>query len=293
MPAHSWLNSLRNTRPFALLFFTLLSIASSAQSQKPIFPTPVISSTTAVVSMATGDFNGDGLPDTASITTSSITVLLNQGANNSPAPVITSGFSCTPQSPLVAADMNKDNKLDLVFTCSEGFVVVLLGKGDGTFEAPSYYAVPGVTNIACPVDLNGDDYPDVAVSTAVSPGNPAVAVLLNQGSAAAGTLLPPKTYLPVIGATGGSLFSSIATGDFNGDGKQDIFVGSSVLEIFYGNGDGTLQAAQLISSSTGAGGVFASMDLNQDGITDIAYIGNPSSSASPQSLVVILGTSNG
>jgi len=293
MPLHSWFHSLRNTRPFALLFSTLLCIASSAQTQKPIFPTPLISSTTAVAGMATGDFNGDGLPDTASITSSSITVLLNQGANNAPAPVVTSGFSCTPQSPLVAADMNKDNKLDLVFTCKEGFVVVLLGKGDGTFEAPSYYAVPGVNNIASPVDLNGDGYPDIAVSTAVPQANPAVAVLLNQGSAAAGSLAPPKTYPPVIGITAGNSFSYIAAGDFNGDGKQDIFVGSSVLEVFYGNGDGTLQTAQFIGTSTGVNGVFASADFNQDGIADIAYIGNASSSTNPQSLVVILGTSSG
>src|ERR1700760_1182464 len=105
MPAPSWFHSLRNTRPFALLFSVLLPIASTAQTRKPIFPTPLVSSTTAVISMATGDFNSDDLPDTASLATSSITVLLNQGANNLPAPVVTNGFSCTPQSPLVAADM--------------------------------------------------------------------------------------------------------------------------------------------------------------------------------------------
>ena len=61
--------------------------------------------------------------------------------------------------------MNKDNKLDLVLTCSNGSVAVLLGNGDGSFQGPAYYAVSGLKTLAPPVDLNGDGYLDAAVSS--------------------------------------------------------------------------------------------------------------------------------
>jgi hypothetical protein len=42
---------------------------------------------------------------------------------------------------LVAADMNKDNRLDVVLTCPNGYVAELIGNGDGSFQSPTYYAV--------------------------------------------------------------------------------------------------------------------------------------------------------
>jgi len=298
MPARALLESLRVIRVLLVAFVvsSLFVIASPGQTQQPIFALPVLSSTSVISGSAIGDFNGDGQADVAYISTATaITVLLNQGTNNPANPVVTGGLTCTPQSSLVAADMNKDTKLDLVFTCKEGYVVVLFGNGDGTFQTPTYYAVAGVKTIASPVDLNGDGYPDIAAATAApANGTPSVVVLLNQGAGAPGTLLSPTSYPPFTGIGTGPSYSSLLTGDFNGDGKQDIFVvGGSVLEVFYGNGDGTLQPAQLVGSSTGASSVIAAMDVNEDGITDVAYIGTAATSQSPQSLQVILGSSNG
>jgi hypothetical protein len=79
----------------ALLITPLLSLPALAQTQPPIFPTPIISSTTVVAGAATGDFNGDGLPDQAYVSGTTITVHLNQGPNNPPTLVVTSGFTCT------------------------------------------------------------------------------------------------------------------------------------------------------------------------------------------------------
>jgi hypothetical protein len=279
-----------------LLISPLLLAAAAAQTQPPIFPTDSFTPQAGVLvgSLATGDFNGDGQPDVAYLSVPgegtpppTLTVLLNQGANNPPVAVTTNSLTgCTWASQLyslVAADMNKDNKLDLVITCPAGYVAVLIGNGDGSFQSPVYYAVSAPVALAPPVDLNGDGYPDVAVSTLLNNAS-GLAVLLNQGSAAPGTLSTAKGYPGPTGANP----ESTAAGDFNGDGKQDIVVGGSPLAVYYGNGDGTLQTAQ----TTAGGPILVTADFNHDGLTDVAYIAGQADMGAI-SLQVLLGASSG
>jgi hypothetical protein len=222
-----------------------------------------------------------------------ITVLL--GPSTTPVKVTTSGLTCTVQNggtkSLLAIDINNDKKTDLVFVCKEGYVGVLLGKGDGTFQPAAYYPLTGAASLAA-VDLNGDGYLDIVASTSIVATGSAINILLNQGTSAPGTLLSPKSY-PVTAFGGG-----IGTGDFNGDGKQDILVSTLQiptndwqLAVFYGNGDGTLQAIQAIQSPAG-GSSFVAADLNHDGFTDVAYLTTPGAGA-PQVIQVVLGQSNG
>jgi hypothetical protein len=299
MSANTWLKIPRNFRSVLVSLLALaLPVAAGAQSQTPVFPIDSFMPPLGVVvsPLVTGDFNGDGQPDLAYISVPAyvpsgtpqptLIVLLNQGAGNPPIPVSTSSLSnCASASErysLVSADMNKDNKLDLVLSCPVGYVAVLIGNGDGSFQSPVYYPVSSPFTLAPAVDLNGDGYLDIAVSTFLN-NSSGVAVLLNQGSTAPGTFSAARSYAgasPVYtGFTG--------AGDFNGDGKQDIVVGGSTLAIFYGNGDGTLQAAQTIPG----GQTLVTGDFNHDGLTDIAYIGGME--AQPASLQVLLGTSNG
>jgi hypothetical protein len=278
------------------LLSPLFLVSAAAENQQPIFPvdnfTPPAG--VSVSPLATGDFNGDGQPDIAYLSVPgggtpppTLTVLLNQGANNPPIAVTTTSLTgCLFGSYrywLVAADMNKDNRLDLVLTCPNGYVAELMGNGDGTFQSPAYYAVSAPVSLAVPVDLNGDGFPDVAVSTFLS-NTSGLAVLLNQGSAAPGTLSNAVAYGGLTEVNPGTA----SAGDFNGDGKQDIVVGGSTLAVYYGNGDGTLQAAQ----TTPGGPNLVTADFNHDGLTDVAYI-QGQTDLGHISLQVLLGNSSG
>jgi hypothetical protein len=305
MTATPWCKTLSGARSLlACLIATLFTLPAVAQTQTPIFPLPITTTVPAEPGMVTGDFNGDGLPDTAYVSyvsTPTVTVLINQGQGNPPTSIATIGLSCTPQVQLQSGDMNKDGKLDLIVTCSQGYVVVLLGNGDGTFQTPTYYAVANVNAIATPVDLNGDGYLDVVVTTAPAQTNGAssLAVLLNRGGGSPGALASPVIY----SAPTSIAFSSISIGDFNGDGKIDILgsgssFASSQAAVFFGNGDGTLQSAQQITNltayETGIG--YTVGDFNQDGMADIAYIDsvdNDDQGFSSSTLQILLGNSSG
>ncbi|MGB6725258.1 MAG: FG-GAP-like repeat-containing protein [Terracidiphilus sp.] len=220
-------------------------------------------------------------------------VLLDIG-NSSSTPSTISINGCTMGSGTPAiGDVDQDGNQDLVVPC-QGYLAVLLGNGDGTFKAPTFYA-GNFEGSPILVDLNGDKYPDI-VTTTTGTSTSSVTVLLNGGSGSPGGFASPVNY-PVPAGTG---ISAIQVGDFNGDGKPDVFAGSGTsAQLFLGNGDGTVQAAQSVPlPGTSVGGTpainFAAGDFNQDGITDIAYILETNgSSDQPTSVQILLGSSSG
>jgi hypothetical protein len=292
MPLAPWLKLPCNISALTVI----LSAVFNAQAQQPLFPvTGFYNPGATVTTFLSGDFNNDGQPDIAFTSPAasggpqfaSITVLLNRPVT--PTPVVTP-LNCASAPQLIAADLNNDKKLDLVATCTEGDVVVLLGNGDGSFQKPFYYTTSGTPVIAQPVDLNGDGYLDVAAATPS-----AVLVMLNQGATAPGTLLAAKSYTPPTGM----VFSGIQSGDFNGDGKQDILAISTnrptmdlPFALFYGNGDGTLQPPQTPTEISISGPAVAA-DFNHDGITDIAYLSTGSPTGAPQSVQILQGSPSG
>jgi hypothetical protein len=82
---------------------------------------------------------------------------------------------------------------------------------------------------------------------------------------------------------------SLATGDFNGDGKQDLAFGAGYV---LGNGDGTFGQEQALPAS----GAFVVGDFNNDGFADLAYSFsglNPTSTTPYAGLNLILGSATG
>lgn len=193
--------------------------------------------------------------------------------------------------PILIADLNGDNKLDLIVTSQlssnngDGAVGVLLGNGDGTFGPVVTYDSGGFgTSSAVVADVNGDGQLDLVVLNCASGQNsscpPAgagtVGILLGNGD---GTLQAVKTY-----SRGGlgSFADPLVVADVNGDGKPDVLFGNACppenggcasdgsIGVLLGNGDGTFRDVVTYASGGDSALSLVVADLNGDGKLDLA-----------------------
>jgi hypothetical protein len=171
---------------------------------------------------------------------------------------------------MTVADINQDGKPDLVVVnYLTNDVTVLLN--DGTHLAPAQsWLVGDDPQVVAVGDFNGDGVPDLAV-TNWSTNN--VSVLLGRG---ASTFSGARDLAIGNGAYGefGSSFS-IATADFNGDGKLDMAVAddqSGTISVLLATVNGNYRPPVNYSVGTNGGRQVATADFNNDGHPDLVAI---------------------
>lgn len=218
------------------------------------------------MSAAPGDFDGDGKLDLAVANAAHpdaalVLLGLGNGTFQQPAPFATDQF---PSFWIGAADLDGDGKLDLAVSnyAAPGSVSVLIGKGDGSFQAAVNYAGAHSAAKGAFGDFNGDGRPDLALADTEGM-SAAVSLLLNDGKGAFGAL---RTY-PAMAGSG-----AVATADFDLDGNLDLAATNNTLApiyVFRGDGKGNLAAPAGFDTAGGSSDIAAA-DFNGDGKPDLA-----------------------
>jgi hypothetical protein len=236
------------------------------------------------LAVATGDLNGDGQLDlaTANSTSNVAAVLLGRGNGTFQAPAIYSTGTNSYPNYIAIGDVNGDGKNDLVSSNNySAGLAVLLGNGNGTFQAATiYYTGARVVGVVLR-DLNADGKLDLITSNT---STSVVGVLLGNGN---GTFQPVKAF-----STGLNTFPTTpAVGDINGDGKPDIVSPNNyngTVGLLMGNGDGTFQPVITLALGSSRPTAVALADMNSDGKPDIV-----TSNFGTNTVGVFLGVGNG
>jgi hypothetical protein len=249
--------------------------------------------------VAIADLDGDGLPDIAvafSGATSGFSVLRNLGGGSfAPKVDFLIPPGVTTISLVFARDIDSDGRVDIVLSSSLNNKISIFrnmstGAGDISFGPRVDYLTAG--DKSSPItfgDFDGDGAEDLATANQTTPSSISVFRNISRGT---GTItLAPKVDFAVPGGDA----HSIATGDFDGDGKPDIAVGASgsgrkisiLRNSSSGIGNLSFTASNRFDITNEASSIVAT-DLDGDGKTDVAVAVGPTNSVS-----ILLNQSSG
>jgi probable HAF family extracellular repeat protein len=219
--------------------------------------------------LGTGDFNGDGMGDLAWQRQSDglVEIQLLSGTG-------TIGGGAIPNSPFNSAwtvvalgDFNGDGLPDLVYQRADGLTELQFLNGNNAVGGGAIVNNPfgaGWTVLDA-ADFNGDLHSDLIWQR--NSDGLAEIQFLNGTTPVGGGAIPNNPF--------GLGWSVAATGDFNGDGHQDIVwqrAADGLVEIQFLNGVTPLGGGAIPNNPFGAGwSVVGAGDFNGDGKTDLVW----------------------
>ena len=222
--------------------------------------------------------------DIVVIDNTSVWVLLGKGDGTFENAKLAANFTNYSLTSITVGDFNGDGKVDLALSLFSGLVPaspglydaigVLLGNGDGTFQAPLFSQSPADNNYDIAVgDFNNDGKLDVLTRPGL--GQHGLYLSLGNGD---GTFLPAylvwtepiSIFVPLLNG-----INTLAVGDFNGDGNLDVAmnVNGARVDVLLGTGTGTFAPVNsyiVNQHQTGNGlGHIAAAKLTNSGHLDL------------------------
>jgi hypothetical protein len=211
-----------------------------------------------------GDFNEDGDMDLAIHTTNGYAIRLGNGNGTFANAVLfdTNNPGAGGERAIVSGDFNNDGNLDLAGSRpGSDAVSVILGNGNGTFDAPEIMTDSGYPRTLLAAEFDGDNFDDLIVCSNTTDE---VWIYFSNGN---GTFATPF----ILSATGNP--EGLTACDADEDGNLDLIVGSpnaNKLYTFLGNNNGTFDAPLITDIPTSSNSSrLDHADINNDGHQDI------------------------
>ena len=254
---------------------TLSVLLGTGDTDVGFLPQRIVQAGGSPIALVAADLDGDGKLDIAVLNGGGgVGVLLGNGDGTFRAAVSYPAGDGAEQ--LVVADVNGDHAQDLIVrrTSDTGnsIATLLIGNGDGTFQAAVDRDLGATATWITTGELNGDGKLDLAVTRRGRSAPGTVSILLGSGD---GHFTPGGDVATDQGPV------TVAIADMNGDGKPDLVVNvqqtprpmarGGAIDVMLGNGDGTFRGKVDQYGSLDPV-TFAVADLNGDHIPDVVTL---------------------